>query len=672
MKYIKFLASAFVVASMMAACDNDDLLPGNPVMDVTGNLGSAAFGDTLRFEVKASDAEVPLSTIHAEIFYGSEKVSEQVIRTKVSGETYPVAVYVPYMANIPDGEALLHLTLQNINFTITEQNYNVSIYHQDYPGLTFVTEEGQEYTMMREAQYTYSVTDNFPQQVKGKIYTPENEYGDRVVFGYENGEIRVGGNGDIPFSNATSGSYTITFDTYTFEGSPFLSPSINGENMMTLDDDSSYVDLNLAKGATLEFDGFPEFESWNLNPDYIQADEFGNYSFMAYDGNYRFIANMKLKYFQVVKLVGGEPATLNNDGTGAVWILGDGIGYPTVSNQPSWNPGKGICMAPTGDRTYQVTVVGGISIDVSSINFKFFGQDGWGTELTGDMLKSESSLIGVGTGDNGHDSGNLYFEDGVTLEANGIYMLTLDLTGGINNAVMRFEMKGHQEFEEEAVYLNGQKMTTADNSTYSLVLSLQQAQNLEITGTGLGGFYIDPDFFATNGDKIQFRPIDGYYNVILDKGRMTLGAQMVNADGSEMTLSEDGSGAVWIMGWGIGSPSMDYQFGWDPGKAYSMAQIAPKVYQFTGKAGPETGSASGDRLRYDYISMKFFWQNGWGGEFNDSEHILSLTGTAAQFIQNTGNFELASGVNLTEGDTYRITIDLTQGVNNGTINFEKL
>ena len=672
MKYIKFMASAFIAASLLTACKDDDMIPGNPVMEVTGNLGSAAFGDTLRFDVKASDSEVPLSTIHADLYFGSEKVSEQVIRTKISGETYPVAIYIPYLANIPDGEALLQLKLQNINFTITEENYNVSIFHQDYPSLTLVTDEGNEYTMVRESMYTYSVTDNFPQQVKGKIYTPENENGDRVVFGYENGEIRVNGSGDIPFSYASSGSYAITFDTYTFEGSPFLSPTINGENMQSIDDDNIYADLNLAKGATLEFDGFPDFESWWLNPDYIQANEYGNYSFMAYDGTYRFIANTKQKYFQVVKLVGSEPATLNQDGTGAVWILGDGIGYPTLSNQPSWNPGKGICMAPTGERTYQVTVVGGINIDVNSINFKFFGQDGWGTELTGDMLKSESDLISVGTGEGGHDNGNLYINDGVTLEANGIYVISLDLTGGIDNAIMRVELKGQQQFEEEAVYFNGEKMNTIDNSTYSLVVNMNQYQNVEIKGAAMGGFYIDPDYFVQNGDDLQFRPIDGYYNIILDKGRMTLGAQMVNADGSEMTLSEDGSGALWLMAWGVGSPSQDYQFGWDPGKAYSLAQVAPRVYQFTGKAGPETGSVNGDRFRYDYISMKFFWQNGWGGEFNDSEHILALTGSAASFIQNTGNFELASGVNLTEGDTYRITVDLTNGVDKGTINFEKL
>lgn len=675
MKYFKYLALACASMAMLASCSDDDMAPGNPVMNVTGDLGTAFFGDTLRFNIQASDAEVPLSTIHAEIYYGSEKVSEQVVRTKVSGADYPIAVYVPYMANIPDGDATLRLTLQNIHFTITELNYNVAVSHKDYPELTFVTDEGEEYIMTRESNYNYSVTATFPQQVKGKIYTPANEYGDRTVFGYEGGMIKVNAENSIPFSNATAGNYTISFNTYTFEGAPFITPTINDENMESIDDDTMYTDLNLSKGDELVFDGFPDFENWWLNPDYIQANEDGTYSFMAYSGTYRFIANLKLKYFQVVKLVGTTPATLNDDGTGNVWILGDGIGYPTISNQPSWNPGKGIPMAPTGERTYQLTVVGGININISDINFKFFGQDGWGVELTSDMLVSESDLIAVGTGEGGHDNGNLYFKDGVTLEANGIYVITLDMTGGINNAILRTSLNGQQQFEEDAIYLNGEKMDTFDNSTYSLALGLTQGEKIEITKyNDVASLYADPDYFTVNGSEITFNPISGFYNVVLDKGRGTLSAYMVNADGSDLTLNEDGSGALWMMGWGVGSPSQDFQFGWDPGKAYCLAQIAPNVYQFTGHAGPETGSVYGDRYRMDYLSFKFFWQNGWGGEFGDSgaDYSLALTGDSSNYIQNTGNFELAAGMELTEGATYRITIDLTGGVTQGTINFEEL
>ena len=135
-------------ASLLTACSNDDLLPGNPVMNVTGDLGTACFGDSLPFAIKAEDAQVPLSTIHAELYFGDEMVSEKVIRTKVSGETYEGKLYVPYYADIPDGSATLRLTLQNINFTTTEQTYSVRVTHPDYPSLTFRAETGEEYTIL--------------------------------------------------------------------------------------------------------------------------------------------------------------------------------------------------------------------------------------------------------------------------------------------------------------------------------------------------------------------------------------------------------------------------------------------------------------------------------------------------------------------------------------------
>lgn len=676
MKYIKTLTMILALGGLMVSCKDDDMKnPGNPVMEVTGNLGSACFGDILRFDVKASDSSVPLSTIHAELYFDSELVDEQVIRTKVSGETYPVAVYIPYIANIPDGQATLRLWLQNINFTTTELTYGVNVSHADYPYLTFQADNGTEYRMERVSMYNYEVTSNFDAQMPGKIVAPAaGGATDEVIWGYEGSEIKVGATKSIPFTNGGAGTYTIAFNTFTMEGSPFTQLSINGNDLLPVDDNVYQIDLNgLAKGDSLTLEGFPNFDEWWLNPDYFQENPDGTFSFMAFDGSYRFLADTSKQYIQVVKLVNGVPGTLNQDGTGLPWILGDNIGYPNLANAPGWNPGQGIPMAPQSDYVYQVTVVGGRNISVSGINFKFFGQDGWGTELTGTMLTSESDLIGVGSGDDGHDNGNLYLKDGAELEGNVIYVITLDLTNGIDNAVLKTSIAGEAQFEAKPVSLNGTKMDTIDNVVYSLVVNMAQYDTLSFTGdVDMSNIYLDPDYFESDGGAIEFKAISGYYNIILDKGKGSLGAIMTDESGTELNLSEDGSGNLWLMAWGLGSPNQDYQFGWDPGKAYALAQVSPRVYQFTGYAGPETGSVDGQRMRFDYLSFKFFWQNGWGGEFNNSDYVLEFTGTASQFIKNTGNFELADGVQLTEGDLYRITVDLTEGVENGTINFEKL
>lgn len=678
MKHIKTLACIFAIGSLLVSCKDDVKNPGNPVMEVSGNLGNACFGDTLRFDVKASDSSVPLSTIHAELYFDSEMVAEQVIRTKVSGETYPVAVYIPYIANIPDGQATLKLWLQNINFTITEQIYGVNISHADYPYLTFVSDEGTEYTMERVSMYNYEMTGNYPAQMPGKIVAPvAGGATDEVIWGYESSEIKVNASKSIPFTNGSAGTYTIAFNTFTMEGSPFTSLSINDTMLEEVEEGVFQVDLNnLAKGDILTMEGFPNFEEWWLNPDYFEANPDGTYSFMAYNGNYRFIANTKLQYFQVVKLVGNAPGTLNEDGTGLPWILGDNIGYPSLSNAPGWNPGKGIPMAPQSDKVYQVTVVGGRNIAVNGINFKIFGQDGWGTEFTSSMLTSQSDLIAVGDGTGGHDNGNLYLKDGVELEANTIYVITLDCSGGIDNAILTTSIAGENEFEAKPVYINGKALDTADNSTYSLVVEMKQNESVEFTGDiDLASLYIDPDYFKMEGDAMSFIPVDGYYNVVVNKERSYISASRRNADGSAMKLQDDGTGAIWIIGEGVGNPSLEYQIGWTPENGYCMPEVSPKVYQFTAQAGDALSPVPGQRISATNINFKFFYINQWdNGEFG-ANNLLTEIGTASDYItvgQSDGNIHLASGVSLEVGETYLITIDLSAGVESGTINFEKL
>lgn len=681
MKYTRIFAMLLASAALVSACNDDELAPGNPVMNITGNLSSACFGDSLRFTVNASDQEVPLSTIHAELYFGDEMVSEEVIRTKESGKDYEAVVGVPYLANIPDGKATLRLTLQNIHFTTTEQIYEVSLTHPAYPELTFVAEDGTEYKMQKDSEdYVYSMTQRFPAELKGKIVAPAmGEFGNEITFGYENSEIKPGADGLIPFSNSAPGRYTVSFNTFSFEGSPFVVLSLNGQQMESTGETTSELQMTLAKGDIITPAGFPNFSDWFINPDFFTKNPDGTLTFNAYNGSYAITADTGKLMLGAYKLNGSEKATLNEDGTGAVWILGEGVGFPSISSQPGWNPGQGICMAPVGEKTYQLTVVGGKTLNIESVNFKFFGQDGWGTELSGDMLTSKSDIIGVGDGKkveeggNGHDSGNLYLLEGATIQDNGVYVFTLDLTQGINDAILTSKFAGEQQFEEKPVYLNEKKMVTNDNQVYSLVTDLKPGDKLTFREfSAIYELYYDPDFFRfdESAGTITFLPIAGHYNVVLNKLDNTLSARMVNADGSEMTLQADGSGALWLMAWGLGSPDQDHQFGFNPGAAYSMAQVAPGVYQFTGKAGPEKDSVRGDRYRYDYLSVKFFHQNGWGGEFGAG--ALKMAGSTASLLKNTGNFDLADGVTLELGATYRMTVDLSKGIENGTIDLVKL
>lgn len=665
-----------LMLALLWSCNDDDMPLGAPVISYPDAAETAHFGDSLAFTVKAEDPEVALSTLKAQLFYGDDMVEETVIRTKISGQEYTGKIYLPYFANVPDGTATLRMVLQNVNFTTTVQEYPVKITHPDFPYLTLRTEDGEEYRMDKIDTDTYGVTRKFDQQLKAYIIGPKvGEFGNDIIFGYENSEVTVNAENPIPFSSARGGQFTISLNTRTFEASPFSTLKLNGNVLEAITETTASVDLTLDKGSLIVPEGFSNFGEWWIDPDWFTRNDDGSLTFQAMPGNYRIIADQKLQYFRVETLLNGAPAELQDDGSGAVWVIGEGVGKPSISaNQVGWTTEKALCMAPVSDKVYRMTLVGGKTIATGSINFKFYGNMGWNYEFLHDRITSTSSDILIGDGKT-HDDGNLYLADGVKLKENVIYEFTVDCTAGKGKAVLSVKEAGEQKFEEKPIMLNGVKMNTSDNVLYSLTTDLKQGASLEFSSlSDLDSYYLDPDYFSYNADNdvVTFRPVDGHYRVVLDKLNATLSAQRFDGD-SPATLGTDGHGAIYILGWGAGTPNLDYQFGWEPNNAYAMAEISPCVYTFTGVAGPEKGSVTGQRLRTDYLDIKFFFQKGWGGEFSGTNQLTVAPGSKSLFnVINTGDVNLASGAQLTEGATYRITIDLSAGVSAGVISIEKL
>lgn len=229
MKKNSYIILALAGMLSMNSCNDDEFLPGNPSMEIKAENADALFGDSLPFTIKASDVDVPLSTLKAQLFYGEEQVSETVIRTKTSGNDYTGKIFVPYYANIPNGKATLKYILQNIHFTTTEMTKELALARPDFPYLTLVDEEGKEYRMERQSMYKYSVTGDFSQKMKAYIKTPKvGENGNELTFGWENGTIEAGSTNAISFSNTEPGNYAIKFNTLTYEAEPFAKLKVNG------------------------------------------------------------------------------------------------------------------------------------------------------------------------------------------------------------------------------------------------------------------------------------------------------------------------------------------------------------------------------------------------------------------------------------------------------------
>ena len=76
MKKNSYIILALAGMLSMNSCNDDEFLPGNPSMEIKAENADALFGDSLPFTIKASDVDVPLSTLKAQLFYGEEQVSE--------------------------------------------------------------------------------------------------------------------------------------------------------------------------------------------------------------------------------------------------------------------------------------------------------------------------------------------------------------------------------------------------------------------------------------------------------------------------------------------------------------------------------------------------------------------------------------------------------------------
>ncbi len=397
---------------------------------------SALMGERLPFKITLKD-NIALSTAQLHLFFDGTEVSKQVIRTKENG-TYEGTLDIPYYADISDGVADLTVTSQNIEFGLTEENKTLNVSRPVFEYLTLETADGGKYRMNKVGDYEYSCTAEFPKELNAKIVSaPFGSLKETMTFGYDGKSIAVSGADYIPFTYGYAGEYTVTLNTKTLEGAPFIKLSVNGETPVQMEKAEeipagSYgVNIPLKQGETLTVLGF-DLRDWTIDSDYIETIDIkkGQFKFLPITGQYRVVLQSSNKFIRINPMKPGALTgkdyfpVLGNDFSGALWAIGDGtIGKPEGSGA-GWAPEVGgLCCAPIKDKVFQLTLVAGHGLGVEpGSNFKFFFQRTWGGELKGNSY-SESSLpdeLGMTT------DGNI----GVVTALNpgDVYRFTVDFT----------------------------------------------------------------------------------------------------------------------------------------------------------------------------------------------------------------------------------------------------
>ena len=685
MKTLKYIALSLLAAACTTACQDDpELLTTDigPEMTAVSSDASGVFGGKVGFEATMT-GRYALSTLKAQVFFDDEMVAEEVIRTKENG-TYSGTVTLPFYKNIPDGEATLRLVGQNVRFGVTtlERPLNVTRPKPDH--LTFVL-GGQEYRMEPTGvDYEYAVTADFPQKPQGYITTPDLDgQGSVVTFGYsaEQGGIVSDSTEPIPFANSNAGEFAVTFNLKTFEGSPFIKLLFDNTEMTMVDNDNYSIVTTLTQNQTYTLTGVSDFAGWDIDRDFFERADESNpeaLTFLPMSGMYKVTANFKHSYLRIEAMKSAtEYASLNADGSGnAIWTVGAGIGKPVIKNGDGWDMAStGLCLARVADKKFQITLVAGISINASSFNFKFFWPKDWDKgEFLGKedasfanpygVLTTASDLIEIS------DGGNLGLAEGKTLELGGIYRFTIDVSGGTMAAVLTVEHDGNQPLPAADLQINGTKMAQLDADNYQLDLDLTQGQTLTFGGADMfTPAWINPDFFeAVSAASAKVIPVSGKYRISANLATKVIDALVLNADGSGLaTLSDDGHGAVYFIGYGIGSPAAADEPGWTTEKGVCVPEAAPGIYKMTAQAGKEGSTVLGQRFRVSGWDGKFFGARGWA----DLGALTSTPGTEALLDVSKGNINMAADVTLEEGADYELTLDCTGGKNAPVLTFVK-
>lgn len=451
MKHIRYYIMALLALPLMASCGDDDYsaptLAGNPVMSYTAPAAAVWMGDEVEVKVNCKDdGGVALSTLKANLLFSGQSVDETTIRTKEAGE-YTVKLKVPYAQNVPDGKVDIQLTLQNVSTKSNTETLSFDIKRPHFNNLQFVSADGVKYDMTEKSDFVYqAVLPSSKKTFKGYFATKDGKF----VFGSSTGkDISLGETGNFNFTSENMNDVVVTFDAKNYTAGPTDVLPVTILDFADTDAGKTWIG-EIKQGATcnLTINGNNLPDDWYYDSDWFQKEEDGSYTFKAITGRYTVLADFTHKSFRIWTMNGSEPMSLNGDGTGALWIIGnEGVNKPTwdAVNHGWWTGvDSDVCLTPIKAKVYQVTLTVGKQLRATGVDFKFFGQADWGIEFKGKdnshLISTESEVFGIGDG-NGHDNGNVYLKDGVELKDGETYVLTVDLTAGVDKAVLKVEKK---------------------------------------------------------------------------------------------------------------------------------------------------------------------------------------------------------------------------------------
>jgi hypothetical protein len=467
--------------------------------------------------------------------------------------------------------------------------------------------------------------------------------------------------------------------------------NINGHEL-TQEGDNEHlfsVDINLTQNEILTVGGM-DISDWWIDPDFFNKTAENTLTFLPIAGKYRIIANTERKYFKVQVLKGSATAYLEQDGTGAIWATGQDWGDPTLANRTEWDFSNDFCLAPIGNKQYKLSGVAGQRFKTNVLGIKFTANHGNGDHAIRrpDIDPSHqdaadpryeasfsNDYIKIDDGDNVH------LKNGWTLQEGATYTFILDVSGGYQNIQLHIfengeELKDDPSPAQIGLTINDVPMTKAGigGNLYSAEVNLAQGQPVLIGGDMVmevfTTWWIDPDYIRIEimgGQPVpMFIPITGKYRVTANLDLKYFMIEAMNSDGTDLaTLQINGSGAIWVIGDGVGKPSAANDNNWLCMAPIVLTQTSAQ-YRITLKAG--------ETLNAGNFDIKFYYQKrieDWGGEFidgstaQDFSRVGLATSSSLVEVVEGGHVKLKSGQTFEAGASYTFTIEMATVLSTG-------
>ncbi|MDE5642904.1 MAG: DUF5125 domain-containing protein [Muribaculaceae bacterium] len=428
----QLLTLAAGMALIAAACSEETGLT-KPAIVSLDFPASVCYGDSVDFAVKVAD-DTALQNVTVSVINGSDILSIAKVTESSGDGIYRGRIAVPAVKDLPDSRlTVMALALDNTSYH-TETTCLTDCSHRSYPYITFMADEGgRQFRFDLDGENSYSYSGDLPGQLSGYFVSPEPS-----AESFASGERRLywgaeGASASVPASfsliasdDETVRNVTVSYNTLSYTAQVPVLPST-----FRLENDRASVTKTIRKGQPVYFEGLPQ-DCW-IDVDFFEKSG-DHWLFRAEDGIYKVTREDEYGYIRVERMNGNEYAGFDENGNQlAIWCIGNAeYGKPDKNNRVDWNTDKGLCMAKTGDHTYELTVklYYGLSI-------KFYWQKGWGGEFGGnDYARVDSDWFGV------NDSGN--FEQSVDgnivatkyTDDDKYYRITLDVSNGVHAVVL--------------------------------------------------------------------------------------------------------------------------------------------------------------------------------------------------------------------------------------------